>query len=154
MTSAPFWKTKSMHEMSAAEWESLCDGCGKCCQLKVEDEDTGEIGLTTVVCKLLDLTDCRCSDYANRFDHVPDCIRLTPDTLRQYTWLPRTCGYRLVAEGKDLHWWHPLVSGSADTVHTAGISVKGRVFSESEVGDPEDFVAQWLNAGGDPFAEE
>ena len=151
---SPFWRTKPMQEMSQDEWESLCDGCGKCCRLKIEDEDTGEIGLTTVVCKLLDLATCQCSDYGDRFARVPDCVRLSPDNVRTITWLPRTCAYRLVAEGRDLYWWHPLVSGSLDTVHEAGISVKGRVYSENEVGDAEDFITEWLNAGNDPFAQD
>jgi len=143
-----------MQEMSQREWESLCDGCGKCCRLKIEDEDTGEIGLTTVVCKLMDLSTCQCSDYAHRFSRVPDCVRLTPGNVLGLSWLPHTCAYRLVAEGKDLMWWHPLVSGSADTVHEAGISVKGSVLSEEDVGDAEGFITEWIRAGNDPFAQD
>ena len=108
---APFWKTKPLEAMSPAEWESLCDGCGKCCMAKLEDEDTGEIYWTTVGCRLFDAGVCRCTDYEHRLERVDDCVQLTPENVRTITWLPSTCGYRLVAEGKDLFWWHPLVSG-------------------------------------------
>jgi uncharacterized protein len=126
----PFWQTKRLTEMSAAEWESLCDGCGRCCLNKLEDEDTGHIVLTAVACKLLDLKTCRCSDYENRQLEVPDCIRLTPETVGKLTWLPSTCAYRLIQEGRDLPSWHPLKTGDPTSVHTAGISV-GR-FARSE----------------------
>ena len=135
---APFWKTKPLEEMSRPEWESLCDGCGKCCMAKLEDEDTGEIYWTTVGCRLFDAGACRCNDYKHRLAKVADCVKLTPENVRTISWLPGTCAYRLVAEGKDLYWWHPLVSGSADTVHDAGISVRGRVTaSESDLASPE-----------------
>ena len=107
----PFWKTKPLEAMSPAEWESLCDGCGKCCMSKLEDEDTGEIYWTSVGCRLFDAGLCRCTDYEHRLERVDDCVRLTPENVRTITWLPSTCAYRLVAEGKDLFWWHPLVSG-------------------------------------------
>lgn len=123
----PFWKTKSLAEMSATEWESLCDGCGKCCLSKLEDEDTGEIHWTSVACRLFDAGTCRCSDYANRLSRVTDCVRLTPGNVRTISWLPATCAYRLVAEGSNLPDWHPLVSGDPQSVHNAGISVKGRI---------------------------
>ena len=113
--------------MSSAEWESLCDGCARCCLEKLEDEDTGKIYFTHVSCKLLDAGLCACKDYANRSDQVPDCVRLTPENVRTLNWLPPSCGYRLVAEGRDLYWWHPLISGDPDTVHEAGVSVRGRV---------------------------
>ncbi len=113
--------------MSNAEWESLCDGCARCCLEKLEDEDTGKIYFTHVSCKLLDAGLCACKDYANRSDKVPDCVRLTPENVRTLNWLPPSCGYRLVAEGRDLYWWHPLISGDPDTVHEAGVSVRGRV---------------------------
>jgi uncharacterized cysteine cluster protein YcgN (CxxCxxCC family) len=106
-----FWKTKTLEEMSAAEWESLCDGCARCCLEKLEDEDTGDIYFTHVSCRLLDAGLCACKDYANRSDQVPDCVRLTPENVRTLSWLPPSCGYRLVAEGRDLYWWHPLISG-------------------------------------------
>jgi len=141
----PFWKTKTLEEMTAAEWESLCDGCGKCCLAKLEDEDTGEIHWTTVACRLFDSGACRCSDYENRLAKVADCVRLTPENVRTISWLPGTCAYRLVAEGKDLYWWHRLVSGSPETVHDAGISVRGRVTaSESDLAEPEDYFDHML----------
>jgi uncharacterized protein len=129
----PFWKTKALEDMSAAEWESLCDGCGRCCLNKIEDIDTGQIHLTKVACKLLDLSLCRCSDYPNRQKQVPDCIRLTPEMVRNLTWLPSTCAYRLVAEGRDIPSWHPLKTGDPDTVHAAGISVRGFARSERRI---------------------
>jgi len=129
----PFWKAKSLDEMTPAEWESLCDGCGRCCLNKLEDWDTGEIAWTDVACTLLDANTCRCRDYGNRTARVPDCVSLTPEAVRRLTWLPPTCAYRLLAEGEDLRWWHPLVSGDPQTVHEAGISVRGRVVSEDEV---------------------
>ena len=121
-----FWKTKTLEEMSNAEWESLCDGCARCCLEKLEDEDTGKIYFTHVSCKLLDSGLCACKDYPNRSDKVPDCVRLTPENVRTLNWLPPSCGYKLVAEGRDLYWWHPLISGDPNTVHEAGVSVRGR----------------------------
>ncbi len=113
--------------MTEAEWESLCDGCARCCLVKLEDEDTGKIHHTDIACRLLDGKTCRCTDYPRRAKRVPDCVTLTPHEVRTLTWLPPTCGYRLVAEGKDLYDWHPLKSGDPDSVHDAGISVRGRV---------------------------
>ena len=142
----PFWKTKSLEQMTDSEWESLCDGCGRCCLSKLEDDDTGEIYFTHVGCRLLDGQACRCRDYANRSAQVEDCVRLTPENVREITWLPPTCGYKLVAEGRDLYWWHPLVSGDPETVHAAGVSVRGRVrFSEEEIPDNEleDHIVKW-----------
>jgi uncharacterized protein len=137
--SEPFWRAKNLEAMSAAEWESLCDGCGRCCLVKLEDEDTGTIHYTDVGCTLLDGVACGCRDYQNRQGKVPDCVRLTPATVRALSWLPPTCAYRLVAEGRDLYWWHPLVSGDPETVHSAGISVRNRV-----AGAEEDFSLQEL----------
>lgn len=128
--SAQFWREKSLKEMSGEEWESLCDRCGRCCLISLEDEDTGEIHLTDYACKLFDSAACSCSDYANRATKVKDCVQLTPDNVGELTWLPRTCAYRLVHEGKDLAWWHPLVSGSVDTVHQARASVRGKTRPE------------------------
>jgi len=141
-----FWKTKKMEDMSRAEWESLCDGCGRCCLSKLEDEDTGEIYYTDVSCKLLDSCTGGCKDYTNRFDTVPDCVVMTPEKVRTLPWLPPSCGYKLVAEGRDLYWWHPLISGDSNTVHEAGVSVRGRVGgTEEEVPDDqlENFLVQW-----------
>src|SRR3954464_2519608 len=155
MTAAPkrpsgqenfFWKTKTLEEMSGAEWESLCDGCGRCCLNKLEDEDSGKIYFTDVACRLLDAQTCRCGDYASRNAKVPDCVRLTPQNVARLRWLPPTCGYRLVAEGRDLYWWHPLVSGDPESVHAAGVSVRGRVRgTENEIAeaDLEDHIVQW-----------
>jgi len=123
----PFWGRKRLAEMTDAEWESLCDGCGRCCLVKLEDEDTGDIYFTNVGCRLLDTGSCRCRDYQNRSAVVDDCVRLTATVVGEIGWLPPTCAYRLIDEGKALYWWHPLVSGDADTVHQAGISVRGRV---------------------------
>ncbi len=139
----PFWRRKTLDEMSAPEWESLCDGCAKCCLIKLEDEDTGEIEYTDVACRLLDHGTCRCTNYAERQKWVPDCVTMTPDAVRRLKWLPGSCAYRLIAEGKDLAWWHPLVSGDPNTVHEAGVSVRGRVVPEARAGDPEDHVVDW-----------
>ncbi len=130
-TDLPYWRRKSLFEMSPAEWENLCDGCGRCCMLKLEDEDSGEIYMTRLACKLLAIGSCRCSDYANRHDKVPDCLRFTPDMVAELGWLPETCAYRLVHEGKNLAWWHPLVSGDPETVHQAGISVRAFAMPET-----------------------
>jgi uncharacterized cysteine cluster protein YcgN (CxxCxxCC family) len=133
MDDFPFWRRKSLAEMTADEWEALCDGCGRCCLNKLEDADTGEISWTDVACRLLDGETCRCTDYPRRHGIVPDCIQLDPETVASLGWLPPSCAYRLVAEGRDLYWWHPLVSGDPETVHQAGISVRGRTVSEADV---------------------
>lgn len=142
----PFWRQKPLSEMSAAEWESLCDGCGRCCLVKLEDEDTGDIHFTDVGCRLLDGEACRCRDYPNRTEKVADCVRLSPVNIGALHWMPPTCAYRLLAEGRDLPDWHPLVSGRADSVEEAGISVKGRLSgSEDAFSVPElmDRIRQW-----------
>ena len=146
MTDVPFWRRKTLEEMTPSEWESICDGCGRCCLNKLEDEDTGRVYYTDVGCCLLDGTTCRCKDYPNRSQRVKDCIQLTPANVRAIKWLPPTCGYRLLANGRDLYWWHPLVSGDPDTVHAAGVSVRGRVAAcEQDVAleDYEDRIVTW-----------
>ena len=140
----PFWKRKSLAEMTRDEWESLCDGCGKCCLLKLEDWHTAEVSHTSVACRGLELKSCRCKFYDRRKEEVPDCIVLTPAMVEMFTWLPETCAYRLISEGKDLEDWHPLVSGDPESVHRAGISVRGRVTSEDRLaGELEDFIVDW-----------
>jgi uncharacterized cysteine cluster protein YcgN (CxxCxxCC family) len=144
-SSAPFWK-KRLEDLTKSEWESLCDGCGRCCLVKLEDEDTGDIHFTNVGCKLLDGKSCRCKDYTRRKRHVPDCVKLTPEAVRTIKWLPPTCAYRLVADGQDLKWWHPLVSGSPETVHKARISVQDKVAASEvdvEVEDLPEFIVSW-----------
>lgn len=153
--SEPFWRTKALEEMTPREWESLCDGCGRCCLNKLEDWDTGEIHWTNVACTLLDHGTCRCRSYENRADLVPDCVSLTPAEVRKLTWLPPTCAYRLVAEGKDLYPWHPLRSGTPDSVHAAGVSVRNRVISEDEVPVEayEEHLADWPGENLDEVSE-
>lgn len=130
MADKPFWKTKPLAQMTPVEWESLCDGCGKCCLHKIEDVASGKISYTNIACRLLDTDACRCSDYANRTERVHDCVKLSPANLASLKWMPSTCAYRLVAEGKELEWWHPLVSGDRETIHAAGMSVRGRTIPE------------------------
>lgn len=132
-----------MSELSPSEWESLCDGCGKCCLHKLEDEDTGEIHYTNVGCRLLNPVTCACKDYPNRRDHVPDCVQLDAGKVGSLHWLPSTCAYRLVAAGKPLPWWHHLVSGSKETVHQAGASVRGRCVTESRAGPLDRHIVTW-----------
>ena len=140
-----FWEEKSLAEMSKAEWEALCDGCGRCCLLKLEDEDTGTIFTSDVRCRLLDGESCRCTDYPHRQSKVPDCIKLSLDNVTAIEWIPTTCAYRRLAEGRGLAWWHPLVSGDPETVVQAGVSVRGRTFAEAEIppGEWEEHIADW-----------
>ena len=143
----PFWEEKSLEEMTTAEWEALCDGCGRCCLMKLEDEETGEIFTSDVHCKLLDGETCRCTDYQNRLKKVPDCIKLDVQNITTLSWIPTSCAYRRIAEGRGLAWWHPLVSGDPETVVTAGVSVRGRTMSETKVefGEWENHLADWPN---------
>ena len=138
--SGRFWEEKSLEAMSRAEWESLCDGCGKCCVHKLEDEDTGELVPTNIACRLLDRRSGRCKDYRGRHAFVPECVRLTPIKARSLDWLPSTCAYRLLANGETLRDWHPLVSGDPESVHRAGVSVRGWTVSEDDVGDFENHI--------------
>jgi len=141
----PFWQSKRLEELDADEWEALCDGCGRCCLVKLEDIDTGDLMHTALACRLLDHKTCRCTDYANRLSLVPDCVSLDPGKARDLDWLPPTCAYRLRARGEPLRWWHPLVSGTPATVIEAGISVRGRITSETGIAenDLEDHCADW-----------
>jgi uncharacterized protein len=143
----PFWRSKTLAEMTEAEWESLCDGCGRCCLVKLEEdldpapaakngrpapEPNPRVWFTDVGCRLLDARTCRCKDYPNRTKFVEDCVRLTPEVVEEIGWLPPSCAYRLLAEGRDLYWWHPLISGDPETVHAAGVSVRGRVAASED----------------------
>ncbi|GEN62627.1 UPF0260 protein [Acetobacter oeni] len=139
----PFWETKSLDEMSSPEWESLCDGCGRCCLHKLRDEDDESLHYTNVACRLLDTTTCRCKDYAGRHRKVQDCVTLTPAMVRTIDWLPPTCAYRLLSEGQSLPEWHPLISGTYESVVQAGISAAGRCISEREAGVLEDYIETW-----------
>ena len=141
----PFWQRKKLAEMTVDEWERLCDGCGRCCLKKLQDEDTGRVAYTDVACKLLDRDRCRCRRYQARHSLVPDCVALRGDE-RAFDWLPSTCAYRKLAAGKPLEWWHPLVSGDPETVHRAGISVRGRTLAEADVAVDEldTRVIRWI----------
>ena len=132
----PFWRAKPLEDMSQQEWEALCDGCARCCLVKLEDEDTGETHLTRLACELLDIGRCRCEDYEARHIRMPDCVPIDAEAVLKLDWLPQTCAYRRIAEGKDLAWWHPLVSGSDQTVHEAGISIRSWALSEHKVAAP------------------
>ncbi len=141
----PFWETKRLDEMTEAEWESLCDGCGLCCLVRFEDEETLEVIPTRVHCQLFDPERCRCSDYENRKATVPDCIKLTPQNVEALEWMPKSCAYRRIHEGRGLAAWHPLISGDPESVHRAGVSVRGETISELTLADPDDALdyAAW-----------
>jgi len=141
-----FWKTTALDEMTNEQWESLCDGCGQCCLVKLEDSKSAKVFYTNVVCYLLDQNACRCNDYENRCTLVPDCVKLTPDNVGDYSWMPEDCAYRRLSEGRKLAWWHPLVSGTSSTVHDSGASVRGKVVSEADVdhGELEDYIVDWV----------
>ncbi len=139
----PFWVVKSLDQMTEVEWESLCDGCGRCCLHKLRDDETGALEFTNVACRLLDTHSCACSDYANRSREVPDCISLTSAALTEIDWLPPSCAYRLIADGKPLPDWHPLITGDAGSTFKAGASVSDRVISEDDAGPLEHHIVDW-----------
>ena len=143
---AAFWESKSLTEMSKDEWESLCDGCARCCMIKLQDEDTDEVHYTSIVCDLLDQHDCQCTAYPQRHALVKDCVVLTHERVGEFHWLPKSCAYRTLAEGRPLAWWHPLVSGTRDTVHQAEISGQGKGIAQSEVDedDEQDMIIRWV----------
>lgn len=140
-----FWEWKVFEEMSDEEWEALCDGCARCCLVKLEDEKRTGVFYTDVACRFLDLKRCRCTVYAHRIEREPNCLVLTAQAAREYDWLPGTCAYRLIGEGKDLFPWHPLLSGDPNSVHSSGISVRGQVLSERDVPPDEltDHIVIW-----------
>jgi uncharacterized protein len=141
-----FWETKSLNQMTPQEWESVCDGCGKCCLGKIGDPAGGvELKHTNVACRLLDPDTCRCSSYEDRHRFVPDCVRLTPEKIEKLGWLPVSCAYRRLACGQGLANWHPLVSGDRESVHTSGNSIRGRMVSERDVKDFKDHIVDWLS---------
>ncbi len=142
----PFWQRKRLDEMTQLEWESLCDGCGQCCMNKLQDEDTGEVYHTDLVCRYMNVQTGQCTVYSRRLEKVPECTVLTPETVARYSWLPYTCAYRTLAEGRPLADWHPLRSGDPESVHRAGVSVRGRVISESSVpeDDWEEHIIHWV----------
>ena len=144
-TTPRFWEIKTLSEMTREEWESLCDGCGRCCLEKLQELSTGKTRYTSVACELLDIETCRCTAYEQRLEKMPDCLSMTPENIRMFRWLPRTCAYRLILEGKPLPEWHPLISGNPDSVHDAGISVRGKVVSGRYVhpDDLENFIIDW-----------
>lgn len=140
-----FWKIKKLAEMTTEEWESLCDNCGKCCLHKLEDEDTGKIVFTSVACKLINLNSCRCTRYNERIRLVAECLDLKQYDFAQYNWLPATCAYRLLNNGKELPAWHPLLSGSTASVKKAGVSISSYAIKESAAMNLEDHIIEWLD---------
>ena len=141
-----FWQKKTLEEMSVREWEALCDGCGQCCLHKLEDEDTGEVFYTDLACRLYDLEKGGCKNYQQRLNHIEMCLKLTVELIPQFHWLPKTCAYRLLAEGEELPEWHPLISGNVQSVLEAGHSIVGRAVSEENVPekDWEERVITWV----------
>jgi len=139
----PFWTEKALSDMTTGEWESLCDGCARCCLEKLQDINTDEISYTEVACAMLNLDTCRCSNYPQRQRYMPDCVELTKHNVAELQWMPSTCAYRLLAEGKHLPAWHPLMTGDPQSAMTAGISVKGRAVAEHDAGDLEDHIVDW-----------
>jgi len=143
VTMTKFWEEKSLKEMNSTEWESLCDGCGKCCSHKLMDEDTEEIFFTSITCELFDPTTCKCSDYTNRLSKVSSCLKITMDNPEVFNWLPSTCSYKLLNEGKDLPSWHHLNSGDKELVHTDGHSVQGKVIFETDL-DEDEYIEDFI----------
>ncbi len=141
-----FWKTKTFEQMTQKEWESLCDGCGKCCLHKLEDEDSGDVYYTDVACRYLDSDTCRCKDYTHRLQLVPECLQLRPQDVKQFHWLPSTCTYRLLSEGEPLPPWHHLLSNAPELVHQLGFSVKGKTIAENQIheDDYQERVIHWV----------
>jgi uncharacterized protein len=146
-SNAPFWEYKTLEEMNHAEWELLCDGCGKCCLHKIEDVDSGEILYTRVACQFLDIEKCRCRNYERRSEIVSDCVNLTPALVRRINWLPESCAYRRLSEGRDLPWWHPLISSKSETVQLAGISIRDWAVPEKYIhlSELEAYVIDWID---------
>lgn len=145
LTQMPFWKTKTLSEMTTEEWESLCDGCAKCCLHKLENEETGEIFFTSIACHLIDLKGCRCTRYVERTQLVPECVDIRKLNTEQYYWLPATCAYRLLHEGKDLPTWHPLVSKKTTSLHALGISIRNyaqKASKDDDLDNLEDFIIE------------
>ena len=144
-----WWNELPLQALDRRQWEALCDGCGRCCLHKLEDADTGELYYTAVRCRYLDEHSCRCGDYANRARNVPECVQLEPDGVASIDWLPHTCAYRLRARGQPLPDWHPLVSGDPESVHRAGISVRGRSVAEQGVAPDayQDHIVHWVEGG-------
>jgi uncharacterized protein len=144
MSKLPFWERKHLTGMTQEEWEALCDGCAQCCLYKIEDEETGDIFFTNVACRFLDLQTCHCMDYDQRHVLMPTCVELTPQKIFELYWLPETCAYRRLAEGEKLPGWHPLISGSNESVHNAGASLRGKALSERDIDMDhlEDFIVE------------
>jgi uncharacterized cysteine cluster protein YcgN (CxxCxxCC family) len=140
-----FWKTKKLGEMTTEEWESLCDRCGKCCLIKLEDDATREVHFTSVVCRYIDLKTCRCTRYGERTRLVPQCLDLKQHDFAEFNWLPSTCAYRLLSDGEDLPAWHPLLTGNGKSVEKAGISIKSYAMKETEIDRPEEHIIRWLD---------
>ncbi len=145
--SKPFWETVPLEQMTTVQWESLCDGCGRCCLHKLEDEDSGDVYYTSIACRLLDIKTCQCSNYPKRIEHVPECLKLAVTDIPDFHWLPETCAYRLIADGQPLRNWHPLISGLKESIHQSGVSVRNIALHESQVSeeDWEDHLIKLIN---------
>lgn len=143
MKNKPFWETKTLEQMTHEEWESVCDGCGKCCLEKVVFEDDGELAFTNIACKLLDPVTCRCRHYENRQAFVSECVQIRPQDIKDIYWLPKTCAYRLLNEGKPLPKWHPLITGDPTSVHAAKMSASGRTVPPKPEEEFQDYIVEW-----------